>query len=140
MSDEFDELTTQNGGYFSVGEGSNFAIFRHGYSARYGIHTYCARLAILSRWPEDYEITKSLGETLANASFRVNSLMHNYKTPLYCMVYLRSLDVPLEISLTLDGKTSHPISGFPLSITQRYTYDAVHAVPRRLLVSVGAPS
>jgi hypothetical protein len=79
---------------------------------------YCARLAILSRWPEDYEITKSLGEKLANASFHVNSLIHNYKTPLYCMVYLSSLDVPLEISLTLDGKTSHPISGFPLSITQ----------------------
>lgn len=34
------------------------------------------------------------------------------------MVYLSSLDVSLEISLTLDGKISHPISGFPLPITQ----------------------
>ena len=79
---------------------------------------YCAHLAVLSRWPEDYEISKSLDESLAKASFLVNSLGHNYKTPLYCMVYLSSLEVPIEISLTLDGKTSHPISGFPLSITE----------------------
>ena len=77
---------------------------------------YYVHLAILSRWPEDYEISKSLSEKLVNASFLVNSLVHNYNTPLYCMVYLSSLHVPIDISLTLDGKTSHPISGFPLSI------------------------
>lgn len=79
---------------------------------------YCAHLAILSRWPEDYQISKSLDEKLANASFVVDSLVYNYQIPLYCTIYLSSLDVPIEINLTLDGKTSHPISGFPLSITE----------------------
>ncbi|KAJ5318684.1 hypothetical protein N7476_005104 [Penicillium atrosanguineum] len=79
---------------------------------------YCARLAILSRWPEDDAISNSLGEKLDDASFLVNSLTYNYQPPLHCTVYLSSLDVPIEIRLTLDGKSSHPISGFPLSVTQ----------------------
>lgn len=79
---------------------------------------YCVRLAILSRWPEDDAISNSLGEKLGDASFRVNSLPHNYQNPLHCTVYLSSLDVPIEISLTLDEKSSHPVSGFPLSVTQ----------------------
>ena len=79
---------------------------------------YCAHLAVLSRWPEDYEISKSLDEKLASASFLVDSLVYSYKTPLYCTIHLSSLDMPVEISLTLNGKTSHSISGFPLSITE----------------------
>jgi hypothetical protein len=45
MSYEFDELTTEGGGYLPVVEGSTSAIFRHGYSARHGIYTL-----LVSRW------------------------------------------------------------------------------------------
>jgi hypothetical protein len=39
MSDEFDELTNDGDEYVLDIEGSTSAIFRHGYSARYGIYT-----------------------------------------------------------------------------------------------------
>lgn len=77
---------------------------------------YCAHLAVLCRWPEDRDICDSLLEKLGHASFLVNTLAHGYTVPLNCTVFVGTLDVPVEISLTLDGETTHPISGAPLSL------------------------
>ncbi|KAJ5288362.1 hypothetical protein N7508_011137 [Penicillium antarcticum] len=48
---------------------------------------YCARLAVLSRWPEDGDIRQSLGEKLEHASFIVGTLARPYTIPLYCTIY-----------------------------------------------------
>lgn len=48
ISDEFDELTARDDGYSPVVKGSTSAIFRHGYSARYGIHTLMDNLALIA--------------------------------------------------------------------------------------------
>ncbi|OKO98106.1 hypothetical protein PENSUB_9542 [Penicillium subrubescens] len=79
---------------------------------------YRVRLAIQSRWPEDDTISQSLHSTLETASFVVGGIAYPYKSPLACLNYVDSLDVSLHITLTLDGKESHPISGFPLTLKQ----------------------
>ncbi|KAJ5742650.1 uncharacterized protein N7511_011382 [Penicillium nucicola] len=79
---------------------------------------YCVQLAVLSRWPEDGDICQSLGEKLEHASFVMGTLTRPYTIPLYCTIYVSSLDTPIDIGLTVDGITSHPISGAPLSLMQ----------------------
>lgn len=79
---------------------------------------YCAHLAVLSRWPEDEDICHSLFEKLKHASFLIDTRKHRYKTPLHHTVCVGSLDVPIEIRLTIDGITTHPVSGAPLSLGQ----------------------
>jgi hypothetical protein len=49
MSDGFDELTNEGDEYVLDIEGSTSAIFRHGYSARYGIYT----LFISQKWQDE---------------------------------------------------------------------------------------
>lgn len=77
-----------------------------------------ARLAILSRWPEDKRICSSLCENLKKASFQVGTMRYNYESPLYCEIQVPCQDERIEISFTLEGKTYHPVSGFPQSITE----------------------
>lgn len=82
------------------------------------IGQYSVQLVILSRWPEDKNIEDSLTEKLSTASFVVNGRPFPYAVWLECTIFIPNLDVPIDICLKLGNVTSHPISGFPLSIRQ----------------------